>query len=97
MPRFRRVVPWLPALYHEILDVASVTDGKLKLHRFIRQLFGSFTEMCLDFQILLEIVFAEFIVQFQKVIEFLNIQLVVFPKLVDLSLRNEFNFVPLLL
>ena len=53
--------------------------------------------MCLDFQILLEIVFAEFIVQFQKVIEFLNIQLVVFPKLVDLSLRNEFNFIPLLL
>ena len=38
-----------------------------------------------------------FAIAFSLFVEFLNIQLVVFPKLVDLSLRNEFNFVPLLL
>ena len=31
----------------------------------VSQLFGSFAEMCFDFQILFEVIFAEFIVQFQ--------------------------------
>ena len=64
---------------------------------FVGKLFGSFTKMSLYFQILLEIVFTEFVVQFQQIVEFLYVQLVILPKFIHLALRNQFGLVPLLL
>ena len=65
--------------------------------RFVCQFLGGFAKMILYFKILLEVIFTEFVIQFQKVVELLDIQLVVLPQFVNLGLRHDFNFVPLLL
>ena len=64
---------------------------------FVSKLFGCFAKMSLDLQILFEVVFTKFVVQFQQIIEFLYVQLVILPKFIHLALRNQFGFVPLLL
>ena len=63
----------------------------------VSQLFGCLAKMSLDLQILLEVVFTKFVVQFQQIVEFLYVQLVILPKFIHLALRNQFGFVPLLL
>ena len=61
------------------------------------QLFGSFTQISFLFQVFLEVVFSEFIVQLHHVIELLGIVLVVFPQFIGLVCRYQFNVVPFLL
>ena len=64
---------------------------------FVSKLFGCFAKMSLDLQILFEVIFTKFVVQFQQIVEFLYVQLVILPKFIHLALRNQFGFVPLLL
>jgi len=69
VPRFRLVFPMATRpLYHDILDLASVTNGNLNLHLVSFSIFSCcFTKMCLDFQYSnLKSYSMEFIVQFQK-------------------------------
>jgi hypothetical protein len=64
-------------------------------------LFGQFlsalAQGCLDFQVFLEIVFPEFVVDFEQVVKPLHVYLIIFPEFVDLILRNRACLFPGLL
>ena len=60
----------------------------------VGQTLGSLTEFGLQFKVLLEIIFAGFTVQFQKVIELLHVELVVTPEFTGLFCRHIFDFFP---
>lgn len=67
-------------------------------HVFFRsQLFCRFAQMSLYFEILFEVIFAEFVVQFKQIVELFYIQVVALPQLIYLSLRDRVRLVPLLL
>ena len=65
--------------------------------RLVGQLLCGLTELSLQLQVLLEVVLAGFTVQFQQVVELLDIQLVVTPQLVGLLSRHVLNITPLVL
>ena len=65
--------------------------------RFVCQLFGSLTQIGFLFQILFEVILAEFIVQLYHVVKLFRVQLICFPQFIDLAHRYLFDFVPLLL
>jgi len=46
---------------------------------FVCQFFGCFTEMQFNFEVFLEIIFAEFIVQLNQIVELFSIKLVILP------------------
>ena len=79
-----------------LVQLLPLVEGRHDI-RFCRQLFGCLAQALLDFQILLEVVLAEFVVQLQQVVEFLHIELIVFPQFVHLGGGHEGYFVPLLL
>ena len=63
----------------------------------LSELLSSFAELCLQFQVLLEVVFAGFVVELQQVVELLNVELVVAPQLIGLLGRHSLDVAPLLL
>ena len=65
--------------------------------RFVSQLLSSLTKLGLSLQIFLEVIFAGLAVQFQQVVELLNIQLVVAPQFVGFLSGNVLNLFPLVL
>ena len=64
---------------------------------FFVQFLRSLAKACLDFQVLLEIVLTEFVVELQLVVILLYVQLVGFPQLVGFFCRDERQFLPLVL
>ncbi|OPZ97774.1 MAG: hypothetical protein BWY72_01099 [Bacteroidetes bacterium ADurb.Bin416] len=61
------------------------------------QLLSALAQGCLDFQVFLEIVFPEFVVDFEQVVKPLHVYLIIFPEFVDLILRNRACLFPGLL
>ena len=61
------------------------------------QFFCSFAQASLLFQVFLEVIFAEFIVQLHHVIEFFGVELVSLPQLIYFCYRSLTCFIPFLL
>ena len=60
----------------------------------ICQLFSGFAEVCLYFEVFLEVVFARLVVELKQVVVLLYVQLVVAPQLVGLFRRHELYLPP---
>ncbi len=83
----------LAVLLVKLLQLVESADNVWLVGKFL----GGFAQACLYLEVLLEVVFACFDVQFQQVVELLHIELVVAPQLVGLVSRHSLDFLPLLL
>jgi len=61
---------------------------------FVRQFLDSFAKKGFLFQILLEIIIAELIVNLDDVVELFRVMLIFFPQFVGMFLRNKLDFLP---
>ena len=63
----------------------------------VSQALCVFAKFLFQLQVFLEVVFSCLVIQFEQVVELLNIELIVAPQFVGLLCRNSLNFFPLLL
>ena len=77
----------------QLLQLAECDDDV----SFICQFLSCFTQSCLAFQVLLEVVGTQFVAQFERVVECLNCLLVGLPEVGSLLGRHFLDVIPLLL